>query len=424
MSKTDVRSYVEFWLQKNGVTPNESGFFDGHSLGKKPTELAKLIYLDYKLYRMVEDPHAPKFDRQDFKDALSIMVHENRIARQSARYASLRFEGVENLRPLQAFVRAVFHRDDEVAVAILAHHIATIKRKMARLPAQWHVMPIFSGPQGTGKTIAVKQLYSPLGSAFADMSISTALNLFSQDFVERYSCVLFDEMAGLDKADINALKRLITSDGGLFRKAHDPDMSEFESLCSFVGTTNEAVSLLLKDPTGARRFFELVVQQPTDREALGCKGISEGKIDYVALWKGIDETSPNKYWSPIAERIAEMQEALKAPEVVEEFLRAHQLSPIPGEATTHILFSTLFNIFLDWAKSNNYFVGYNNATFGRRLKALGFEKVSGNVGGKWVTAIKIAASHSLPLAELQMQAQVIERLRNGLKAIALKGEKE
>lgn len=316
-------------------------------------------------------------------------------------------------------------RSNKTETYVMAHFLSNVKRKIAGLPVMWHIMPIFYGPQGLGKTIAIQQLFEPiLGPAFENKTLSTALNDFSQHFLERYFVVLFDEMAGMDREDVNSLKRIISSKGGAFRKAHAPELSEYENLCSFIGSTNEPTPLLLKDSTGARRFFEIKVEQKTDRAALGMHGFSTGTIDYFAAWRGVNELQANRYFDMARSDIERAQEKLVAPDPVREFMREHHCPPKPEEEKVYVLHTSLFACYLEWAKNANQPTALNRNLFLRKLKYFGYDTLSAvlRVGdlAKY-TAVGVSASNQLPKGFFEDDEKTVQKLRTSVQV--LKGGK-
>jgi hypothetical protein len=395
--------------------------------GTDLNRLAETIYLDYlDAARTTRDSQRMNvIGAPEFKMALLELRDMHLTKLRVQLYESVRYRpefAGNDLAELRKWVRAVLHRDDETVLAVLAHHIANIKRKMAGLPVQWHLMPIFSGPQGIGKTVAVKQLYSPLGHTFTERTLTSSLNEFSQHFVERYFAVLFDEMAGIDRQDINALKRLITSEGGSFRKAHSPENSEYENRASFIGTTNESAELLLKDSSGARRFFEIKVEEQTDHAALGLKGMGvEGTINYQRLWQEIDELSANKYYEKSKTEIQEQQKLLAAPNALQEFMIEHEAIVESPDFGTYVLKNKLYQAYAQWAKDN--VMGYTipGTMFPRHLRAFGCEtkNVIARIDGKAkkYQLVKVSSEHKLPAAFFESDELLIRRLLSSIQVV-------
>jgi hypothetical protein len=435
MAYYDPRAYVEHWIRTKGLSFNMQGHLLGHPKGKKPEVIASLIALDFDLWKgtLPKDGQPTAINYETFKRAYSLVMADGVAKARKDLVDVVKFQGNEDLSHLEAWLKATTNRVDRTELAVMAHFIANVKRKMANLPVMWHIMPIFYGPQGLGKTIAIQQLFEAvLGTSFANSTLSTALNDFSQHFLEHYFVVLFDEMAGMDREDVNALKRIITSNGGAFRKAHASDMSEYENLCSFIGTTNEPTPLLLKDSTGARRFFEIKVEQKTDQMALGLHGHVTGTIDYFKLWRGINELEANRYFLQARKEIEFAQESLVAIDPVREFMKDHKCYPVletsngQNSERTYILHTALFTAYLDWAKSANQITALSRNQFLRKLKYFGYTTVAGNVreNGKvgYHVAIEVNADHELPKGFFDDQERIIQKLRTS--AQLLKGGKE
>lgn len=114
---------------------------------------------------------------------------------------------------------------------------------------------VFEGPQGCGKSTAVRLLSEPW---FTDAMI----NIGDKDAVlsMRSAWILeLGELSSMRKADIDQLKQFISQPTDRIRVPYGKLTEAFPRQCIFIGTTNS--SEYLKDTTGNRRFWPVSVTQ-------------------------------------------------------------------------------------------------------------------------------------------------------------------
>lgn len=176
----------------------------------------------------------------------------------------------------------------ELHVAVMKHWIWLVQRQIMGLPTSWHMMPIFWGGQGGGKSVQIERLLKPLGS-FADKA---TFAIFSDPFGAKtmhYTFALFlDEMAGVSRADAGRIKTLISSDyiGG--RNMHSDDPRKLARNASFIAATNDPEPHGLGDTTGNRRFFSIECKST---RVVGARKELFDSIDYMKIWKCVDYQS-------------------------------------------------------------------------------------------------------------------------------------
>lgn len=388
--------------------------------------LTTILFLDYlQAFRLLPSQGRPReIPVSEFEMVLSEYQAEHMAQLRKSMRLSVAFSGTEDLSELEKFASAVFGEKSHLTVSVLAHFLSNIKRKMADLPTQFHLMLLLSGPQGTGKTVAIHQLMRPLGDMFTEMSMDAAVDKFTQFFVSESFCVLFDEMAGVTKTDVEDLKRLISSSGISCRRAHESRASRYINRCSFIGTTNESANVLLRDSTGARRFFELKVLKQTNHAVLGFDG-RNSQIDYLKLWQGIDDRTETKYWTPVASLIAEKQRDLKAIDPVEEFVRIHRIALVDENTNVEAIVSLqgMWHNYTKWADINKVGQFLNSNVFSRKLGNIGIHsgKWVGDSGKKQITYFKVNPGHGLDLGGFELDEKLVGKIRTSIQF--LKGGK-
>lgn len=227
----------------------------------------------------------------------------------------------EDLSHLRVFMEAVMGKLDKVDVSVFAHFLWQVKMKVNQKNPTDHVMPVLFGRQGCGKTQALNKLFHMFSSYrtdfdMTDLSDSRCYKQMAHSFV----CV-FDEMQGAARADVNSLKAKITANTVSYRPLGSNDNITVRQNCSFIAASNITIAEQIIDPTGMRRFWEVNCAETMDWEALN-------NIDYLALWKGIDENKLGGYYNEYPEEVKARQAGLIAQDDVTSFMQAVGLDPV------------------------------------------------------------------------------------------------
>ncbi len=396
----ELRTYIPFAIAREGwrfmpdgsLTPNPNNLPPGWF----PAQLYETYKADVRNANREAGRQVHKaVSYADFVRVFNMSQDEGAHALKYSCVAALTFSGTENLEPLRAFVRAVLGTVDEVAVMVFAHFLANVKRKMLQEPVTYQIMPILTGKQKGGKSTAVRKLLSPLGETVHETTITSSLRaenfmMFSQFFV-----VFFDEMEGIQKTSIAALKKMITEERAGGRVYYTQRNVNLANLCSFIGTANESALELIDDKTGARRFFEVICADKLDWALLN-------SIDYVALWQGIDETNKSRYYLAVEAEVDRRQQNMVSVDMFNMFLQETHLQPDETEpAGKWVSSKTFYKVYCDWLEPYRA-TPLHPATFFKKLAAAGFEKRTQNIFSgierrTTVTVYRVSARASLNL---------------------------
>jgi putative DNA primase/helicase len=112
-------------------------------------------------------------------------------------------------------------------------------------------MPVFEGPQGVGKSTALKILG---GKYFAEIHESITSKDFYIAITGKMLCEI-SELHAFKRAEIERIKGIITTATDRFRAPYDRTAADHPRACVFAGTTN--LDDWNTDETGARRFWPL-----------------------------------------------------------------------------------------------------------------------------------------------------------------------
>jgi hypothetical protein len=378
----EPRKYVNEWLRLQGVKIEPKGILDPQKRNLK--ELETSLFLDYceqiAAFNNVEKDKPAKTrqilaQRSDKIIGFALADHI-RITREKFKkdvIASLAYSGDSDL--VTKWVKAVTGNESPEDITVMTHFIWQIKRKMRELAVIDHIMPVIFGPQGSGKTIAITKLLSPIAhytlnfglEEFTDSRFAVSL---SNNYV-----AFFDELAGASKAEIGLLKRQITSSENDFRHLGTNVMDKVRNRCTCIGATNTSLDLIIKDSTGMRRFWEISSQEMTDREIIN-------SLDYVALFKSVDETRDGGYLKELFPSIAQKQHELVSKCEVGLFVEELDLSPTKDGPTRVIKVADLYSAFQDFCKKSGIMHVPTVSVFGKKLRAFNLVRKVQKIDGK------------------------------------------
>ncbi len=117
-------------------------------------------------------------------------------------------------------------------------------------------MIILEGPQGGYKSTLIRHL----GGEWASEGLPPIKSAADKDVVDAMLgkwLIEIEELASMNKTDINVLKAFLSKTEDRVRRAYKELTEEFKRQCIFIGTTNE--SAYLRDITGNRRFLPIKV---------------------------------------------------------------------------------------------------------------------------------------------------------------------
>ena len=141
-------------------------------------------------------------------------------------------------------------------------------------------MPVLIGPQGCGKSTALRLVFPPdIPEWFADGLHLAADPKARAEALQGRVIVEAAEMAGSTRAELESLKSFLSrTDDGSVRLAYRRNPETMMRRCIIVGTTNDP-SCLPNDPTGNRRFVPIHVaarSELTQCEECGDDQLHEG----------------------------------------------------------------------------------------------------------------------------------------------------
>lgn len=275
----------------------------------------------------------------------------------------------ENLEPLRIWVKAVTGKCAEDDLYVMAHWLWMVKRRLNEQTMVHHIMPIVLSPkQGGGKSTAVRMLYQPLELLTIELKVKQAVDERAYTLFSNYLIGFFDEMAGADKIDVNDLKSTLSSETLSYRPMRTNTQAKIRNLCSFIGTSNNQIPDIIKDTTGIRRFFPLFAQNNLDHAAIN-------SLDYVALWRGINEKLERGYFERVKVEVNAKQADMQVKDELQVFVEEHDLLPKTKDDKIQVNGKKLYREYQWYCTQAGLRYPLAAQTFYRKLQDMGIEAV-------------------------------------------------
>ncbi len=384
------RLFVPYWFKEKNLSVLGSLIIDSEGKSRDLNEIHIVSWLDYaqelKIFNEDRDraSRLRGFPEKDLAKATEEFLIGKKKEALDAAKENIKCTS-ETLEELQRFLIAATGKSDEVELAALAHLLWQIKRKMFNKKVFFHLMVIFKGRQGVGKTEAIRALFAPVRGWFKSTSLNEIADERWRLFLREGFVVFCDELQFAERTSVDALKNIISAETLETRKLGTNMYMNVTQNCTFVGASNRSVGDLIRDNTGMRRFFEIESLQKMDWETIN-------SIDALKIWRGIDENRSEPYTAPFKKQIATRQEQLVLPDAEEDFLESFKL--LEGsqiDRTEFIANSKMYSAFSAFAKQNGERLRASNI-FHKRIKGLGmdayFER-QGHQGSKGYRITKV-----------------------------------
>jgi len=250
--------------------------------------------------------------RSYIRDALNVYRHE-RAKTVLRSLAELIAYSPAKSCPVEDWITAVCGQPSILDKVAMRHFIWQVKRKLAGLSVDHHLCPVLWGRSGIGKSVAVSRLIEPLRSIALQTDMSIFEDQFSRRAFARNYLIFFDELQGSDKADLNAMKQIITAPVIEWRAMRSERVMSAPQNSTFIGCSNEPVRDRIRDSTSSRRFWQINCADQVDWEAIN-------GIDYLSLWRSVDENGPAPILSRLSEIRAVQEAEIRVKDIVEQWV--------------------------------------------------------------------------------------------------------
>lgn len=271
----------------------------------------------------------------------------------------------EDLSSLKTWVKATTGSVNDDDLYVMAHWMWLVKRNALELPIVYHIMPIItSAKQGGGKSTSIQRLIQPLEELSLELKMPQVVDERSFTMFSEHLIGFFDEMAGADKVEISDFKRNVTSSTLTYRPMRTNSTAKIKNLCSFIGASNNSVFENIKDTTGLRRFFQINALDALDHAAIN-------GIDYLALWKGIDEKLDRGYYERVKDQVVKKQEDLQMKDEVALFLEDFNVLPTVDGTIVEVNGKSLYNDYRKHAMNSGLKVIHQAQVFYKKVREMG-----------------------------------------------------
>jgi hypothetical protein len=289
-----------------------------------------------------------------------------------------------------------------IVAYVLLHWMWLVKRNLSDDPKT--VEEIFVniyGAQSSGKTTFVEDLSHALQYFFAEADVKKISDEREIKLFVNKRIIFFDEFgskAKLSPEEMTALKKIITSDTIHQRQMHTTEFSVMRRKFTGISATNIPIGEIVKDESGARRYFEIITDTAYDKndvthfdfEYLDSKKHTEenGKSSYLDIWKVVDDSLDAGYISmdkTIREDIRKIQSTYVPLSSSVQFLTSEEYTyvdvhaiPTPEELKlkfsvdeyTEYGISDLYKRYTEWCKINNQDQAKTMGNFKRDIEEL------------------------------------------------------
>jgi predicted P-loop ATPase len=261
-----------------------------------------------------------------------------------------------------------------------------------------HTVIVFSGEQGLGKTTwALNLLPKPLKEYCFSGTIDTG-NKDTLINLSETMLINLDELENLNKADLGALKGLITKGSIRVRRPYGFNSETMPRRASFIGSVNGKE--FLNDATGNRRFLCFEVINIDYRHSIDMDLVYAQALHLLG--------SGFQFWFNSSENdlINKNNEQFRNMSVEEELLKQY-FEPCAADDADHLLSTTEL---LTWLgkKAKVSLTDAAKLKMGKALKALGFLRLKRQ--NKYVYALK----ETVYVPEQPMQGISTKNLMNNL----------
>ncbi len=321
--------------------------------------------------KLINDLHVKSLQlnikRGTSKNIEALVINEVNIARETELKKlneKLQYAGPND--SVHKFISAIVGTPEAAnEEQVIKHFIWQTKRKLLGLKPEHHMMPVLYGKTGSGKTVAINNLLKPLSGVvttgdFGMLSDSREKFRLTENYV-----VFLDEMAKAGKADVESIKNSITSARIDYRiLGHSREIKGVNN-ATFIGATNQELSIVINDPTSVRRFYEIKTLDKLDWETIN-------SLDYLSMWKSVDPYSI----CPISEYLEEIkakQEDMRSKDPVELFIQEKGIRSSFKKGSFIYPLKNVYKSYKCWADDNGY-RALGSANFGKKFKSFIGEK--------------------------------------------------
>lgn len=194
-----------------------------------------------------------KIGKGNIEDAINFVASKNEKNEPKEWLESLKWDGARRI--MDFFSKEMGAEDSAYTRAVSKNFWVAIVARIMEPGCKADEMVVLEGKQGTYKTTSLEIIG---GKWYGEVNCDIASKDFDQGLKGKI-LVEFGELANLRKADVETIKRKLSTRVDEYRPSYGRHVEQHPRTCIFVGTTNETE--YLKDPTGNRRFWPMKIQR-------------------------------------------------------------------------------------------------------------------------------------------------------------------
>lgn len=192
-----------------------------------------------------------KMTHLSVRDGVRLYANKNRKNEPRDWISTLKWDGVDRLT--EFFPKAFKCEDSNYSKKASINFWVAMVARVFEPGIKFDNMVILEGEQGQKKSWALRAI---AGEWFGE----STEHITSKDFamcLHGKMIIEIPELASFGAAEVEAVKKMITTQSDRFRPPYGAAMIDFKRSSVFVGTTNR--DDYLRDPTGSRRFWPISV---------------------------------------------------------------------------------------------------------------------------------------------------------------------
>jgi predicted P-loop ATPase len=189
--------------------------------------------------------------RDKLDAALSIVGGQNMINDVKRYLKGLKWDGVKRVDTLLSVYLGA--DDTPYTRAVMRKSLCAAVARGVAGGVKYDYMPIFTGPQGIGKSTFL----AVLGKEWFSDSLTSFEGKDAAELIQGTWINEVGELTAMTKQETSAVKQFLSKREDIYRAAYGRRTERYPRRCVFFGTSND--SEFLKDATGNRRFWPVDV---------------------------------------------------------------------------------------------------------------------------------------------------------------------
>lgn len=207
--------------------------------------------VDYAGYYRYMETFYGLTGREKLDNGLLIVSSQNKINDVKEYLQGLKWDGKRRVDTLlHDYLGA---EDNEYTRAVMRKSLCAAVARAVEGGVKYDYMPIFTGPQGIGKSTFL----SILGKDWFSDSLTTFEGKEAAELIQGTWINEVGELTAMTKQETSAVKQFLSKTHDIYRAAYGRTTNKYPRRCVFFGTSND--SEFLKDSTGNRRFWPVDV---------------------------------------------------------------------------------------------------------------------------------------------------------------------